>query len=270
MSAHGVRRVRPAAVAGTFYPADPRELRAEIDSALAAVDRRSEGAPVPKALVVPHAGYQYSAPVAASAFARIAGAAEGIERVVLVGPSHRVALRGLAVSTADGFETPLGTVPIDDGLRSVALRQPVVVADDRPHALEHSLEVQLPFLQVLLDGHFELLPLAAGACEPGDVADVLEGIWGGAETLVVISTDLSHYHPHDEAKSLDSRTAAAVVAGRIGQVDHSDACGATGLRGLMEVAHRRGLQTELLDLRNSGDTAGDRNRVVGYGAFALL
>ena len=209
MSAHGVRRVRPAAVAGTFYPADPRELRAEIDSALAAVDRRAEGAPAPKALVVPHAGYQYSAPVAASAFARIAGAAEGIKRVVLVGPSHRVPLNGLAVSTADAFETPLGTVPIDDGLRSVALRQPVVVADDRPHALEHSLEVQLPFLQAAL-GDFSLVPLVVGQASDAEVAEVLERLWGGDETLLVISSDLSHYYDYEAAKRMDAEACRAI------------------------------------------------------------
>jgi len=269
VSDRAARLVRPAAVAGTFYPADPEELLASVEGALAGADRPVEQAPAPKALVVPHAGYQFSGPVAATAFSRIAGAADRIGRVVLVGPSHRVPLRGLAVSSADAFETPLGQIPLDDELRSVALGRPAVEADDRAHALEHSLEVQLPFLQVLLGGHFELLPLVVGSCPPEDVADVLDAVWGGSETLIVISTDLSHYHPYGEATSLDRRTAAAVVSGHVDDVGDLDACGASGLRGMISAAGRHGLRTELLDLRNSGDIAGDRTRVVGYGAFAL-
>jgi AmmeMemoRadiSam system protein B len=256
-------------VAGAFYPADPRALRASVDAALAGAARSAERRPTPTALVVPHAGYPYSAPVAASAFARIAAGAEAIERVVLVGPSHLVPLRGMAVSGAAAFATPLGEVPLDDGLRAVALGHPAVGIDDEAHAGEHSIEVQLPFLQVLLGGRFALLPLLTGACPPGAVGEVLDAVWGGDDTLVVVSTDLSHYHGHDRATALDRRTAAAVVVGRADRVGPADACGATGLRGLMEVARRRELRTELLDLRTSGDTAGDRDRVVGYGAFAV-
>lgn len=261
--------VRPAAVAGAFYPADPGELRSSVEAALRGADGPTSQASAPKAIVVPHAGYVYSAPIAATAFGQIAPAAERIRRVVLVGPSHRVPVSGLAVSGADAFETPLGEVALDDELRALALGQPVVEVDDRAHALEHSLEVQLPFLQVVLGEGFELLPLVAGLCPAGDVADVLDAVWGGPETLIVISTDLSHYHPHAEASSLDRKTAAAVVAGRVDNVNDLDACGATGLRGIMSAAGRHGLRTELLDLRTSGDTAGDRIRVVGYGAFAL-
>ena len=269
MSVGSSGRVRPAAVAGDFYPADPGALRASVDAALAGAATPAAGHAAPRALVVPHAGYRYSAPVAASAFARIAGGAEGIEQVVMVGPSHLVPLRGLAVSGAAAFATPLGEVPLHDGLRAVALGHPAVGLDDDAHAREHSLEVQLPFLQVLLEGHFTLLPLLAGACPPEVVAEVLDAVWGGDDTLVVVSTDLSHYHGHDRATALDRRTASAVVAGRHDLLGPGDACGATGLRGLMVAARRRGLRTEQLDLRTSGDTAGGRDRVVGYGAFAL-
>ncbi len=269
MSPNRHRRVRPPAVAGTFYPAGAGALSASIEDAFADAVLPGEPEAAPKAIVVPHAGYLFSGPVAATAYARLAGAQDQIRRVVLVGPSHRVPLQGLAVSSADAFATPLGEISLDAELRSVALREPVVVLNDRAHALEHSLEVQLPFLQVVLGEGFTLLPLVAGSCAPEDVAAVLEAVWGGPETLVVVSTDLSHYHPYPEAVTLDRETAAAVVSGRHGDVGDRDACGATGLRGLLAAADRLGLSTELLDLRNSGDTAGDHDRVVGYGAFAL-
>ena len=191
-------------------------------------------APVPKALVVPHVGYVYSAAIAASAYARIIPARSTIRRVVLLGPSHRVYVRGLAASSVDAFATPLGVVPIDASGRSIALELPGVRVDDRAHADEHSLEVQLPFLQNVLDD-FELLPFSVGDATADEVAAVLDACWGGPETLVVISTDLSHYHRHDEATRLDARTAAAIVACRPDAVDDHDACGAYPLRGFLQV-----------------------------------
>ena len=222
---------------------------------------------VPKAIIAPHAGYVYSGPIAARAYALLAPARDVIERVVLLGPTHHVAVRGLAVPSVGHFATPLGTVEIDaeaiNGL--VQLRQ-VLISDDA-HALEHSLEVHLPFLQTVL-GRFKLVPLAVGYAEPEEVAAVLDQVWGGPETLIVISSDLSHYLGYAEAGSVDRATCDAILELRT-DIDHEQACGATPVCGLALTARRRRLKPKLLDLRNSGDTAGDKSRVVGYGAFAF-
>ena len=261
-------RVRPAAVAGTFYPARGDELRRVIAACFEGARRPAHQARrPPKVLVVPHAGLVYSGPVAASAYALLADAGEQVRRVVLMGPSHRVPLRGMAVPSVDAFETPLGRVAIDAAARDVALTAPGVVVDDAAHAWEHSLEVQLPLLQTVLDD-FTILPLVTGPVRESEVSGVLEALWGGPETLFVISTDLSHYHPYVDAAELDRATAEAVVAGCGDRIGDRDACGVHALRGLLAVTRRRHLVVELVDLRSSGDTAGDRDRVVGYGAFA--
>jgi AmmeMemoRadiSam system protein B len=263
------RRVRPPAVAGSFYPSPPDALGAALREAFADAVIPTTGAAIPKALVVPHAGYVYSGAIAASAYARIIPARATIRRVVLLGPSHRVYVRGLAVPSVDAFRTPLGIVPIDADGREAALDVQGVRVDDRAHALEHSLEVQVPFLQSVLDD-FVLLPFSVGDATADEVAGVLEACWGGPETLVVISSDLSHYHRYADAVQLDARTAAAIVACRPGAVEDHDACGAYPLRGLLQIVADHGYSVEQLDLRNSGDTAGDRDRVVGYGAFAVV
>jgi len=260
-------RARPAAVAGSFYPADPSVLTAEVDALLAAAPAPA-AAPVPEALVVPHAGYAYSGPVAATAYAAL-GPATAVTRVVLLGPAHRVAVRGVATSSADVFSTPLGDVPVDDAARRAALALPGVFVDDRAHAQEHSLEVQLPFLQRKLGHGFAIAPFVVGNADPANVAAVLDELWGGPETLVVVSSDLSHYLDHPTAKARDRRTADAIVAGRVDDVEAQDACGAVPIRGLLVAAGRRGLRGTVLDLRTSGDTAGPHDRVVGYGAFAV-
>jgi AmmeMemoRadiSam system protein B len=259
--------VRPAAVAGSFYPGRDDALLAAVDQHLAAA-RVVEPARRPKALVVPHASYIYSGPVAASAYAIVASVAPAYERVVLLGPAHYVPLAGLAVSSADAFATPLGLVRVDDELRLVALAQPNVVVDDHAHAPEHSLEVQLPFIQRVL-GEVPVLPIVVGRCVAEDVATVLDALWGGPETLVLVSTDLSHYLDYASAQTKDRRTAEAVLARTPDAIANDDACGSYSLRGLLLAARTHGLAVELLDLRSSGDTAGDRARVVGYGAFAL-
>ncbi|MGH8667275.1 MAG: AmmeMemoRadiSam system protein B [Burkholderiales bacterium] len=257
---------RPPAVAGTFYPAEARTLGAEIDAMLAAVATPPE-ATTPKALIVPHAGYVYSGPVAASAYARIASAHPRIRRVVLLGPVHRVPVRGLALPGVEAFETPLGRIALDTDACTRLRALPQVVESPAAHRLEHSLEVHLPFLQRVLDD-FTLVPLAVGDATAEEVAQVLDSLWGGDETLIVISSDLSHYLPYDRARAVDSETAAMIVALR-SDIEHDQACGGTPVNGLTLVAQRRGLSIELLDLRNSGDTAGSRERVVGYGAFAV-
>lgn len=263
-----MRRVRPPAVAGAFYPADPGSLRAAIGESFAnALDADGPTEP-PTALVVPHAGYVYSGPVAATAYARLAAHREAIRRVVLLGPSHRVPLRGLGLSSASAWRTPLGTVALDHDRDAELLGLPTVTVDDRAHAPEHSLEVQVPFLQTVL-GDFRLVPVIVGDATADEVVQALDLLWGGPETVVVVSTDLSHYHPHRDAVRLDARTASAIVARDGAAIGDRDACGARPLRGLLAAAVRHDLTVASLDLRTSGDTAGDPTSVVGYGAFAL-
>jgi AmmeMemoRadiSam system protein B len=257
--------VRPAAVAGMFYPGVRHRLAEDVRGFLARVS--SDSRAPPKAVIVPHAGYVYSGPVAATAYARLAPLRETVTRVVLLGPTHRVAVRGLAVCDARAFATPLGEVAIDRDAVARVLALPQVVVSDAAHAHEHALEVQLPFLQTVLR-EFSLVPFAVGDATPQEVAQVLDVLWGGPETLVVVSSDLSHYHRYDVAREIDRGTADAIVA-LSATLDHEQACGATPVNGLLVCAKRRGLVPALLDLRNSGDTAGDRSRVVGYGAFAF-
>jgi len=261
-----MQNVRPPAVAGMFYPGAPPELAGEVKRLLAAVSPASTFSQ-PKAIIVPHAGYIYSGPVAAGAYARLAPYAATIRRVVLFGPCHRVAVRGLAVPRVQAFATPLGRIPLDEAAIAAALELPQVVAHDAAHAEEHSLEVQLPFLQEALED-FSLVPFAVGYASPDEVAEVIELLWGGPETLIVVSSDLSHYHPYADARRRDARTADDIVHLRL-LADHEQACGATPINGLIEVARRRDLRPQLLDLRNSGDTAGDKSRVVGYASFAF-
>jgi AmmeMemoRadiSam system protein B len=260
--------VRHAAVDGLFYPAAPGPLRAQVASYLAGVSAYDDAAPLPKMLIAPHAGYEYCGPVAACAYALLGRRRERIiRRVVLLGPAHRVAVRGLATPEADAFETPLGQIPLD--LASLAILEdlPQVIRDDRAHEYEHSLEVQLPFLQTLLDG-FTLVPLVVGDVSADAVAQVLERLWGGEETLIVISSDLSHYLPYEQAQALDRATAQRILRLDAG-LTPLEACGAIAINSALLAAQRHGLAPRLLDLRNSGDTAGDRGRVVGYGAMAF-
>jgi len=260
-------RVRAPAVAGTFYPSDPDALLAELRRDFVAA-RPTPPGPAPKAVVAPHAGYVYSGPVAATAYDAVRPLRGVVTRVVLLGPSHRVPLDGIAVSSADLLDTPLGRVRVDAAAREVVLGLPGVVQWDEPHALEHSLEVHLPFLQVVL-GDVEVLPLVVGRAPAAEVAGVLDAVWGGPETLIVVSSDLSHYHDRRTAAALDRATAEAVEAGRLDEIGPEDACGFYPLRGLLVVAARRGLGVRVIDLRNSGDTAGPDDRVVGYGAFVV-
>lgn len=255
---------RPPAVAGMFYPGNAAVLAGDIAAMLA----EAPALPLqPKALIAPHAGYIYSGPIAAHAYALLKPHAQKIRRVVLLGPTHRVAVRGLALPGVDNFATPLGSIAIDQAAIQRIAHLPQVGISREAHALEHSLEVQLPFLQSVLPD-FQLLPLAVGMATPEEVAEVLELLWGGEETLIVISSDLSHYLPYAMAKQVDGATADAILHLRE-PVSHEQACGGTPVNGLLLVARHRGLRPHLLDLRNSGDTAGDRSRVVGYGAFAF-
>ncbi len=259
--------IRPAAVAGMFYPADFAEAARQIDAFLAAVAVPPE-MPPPKAIIVPHAGWVYSGPVAASAYARLRPLKGRIERVVLLGPSHRVPFRGLALSGADFWASPLGNIRLDrDGAKRLKTL-PGVGEFEMAHAQEHSLEVHLPFLQAVL-GEFLLLPVVVGDVPPEAVADAIDAVWGGAETLIVVSSDLSHYLDYAGCRRADAATTLAIEHLDPAAIDRDGACGRIPVGGLLICAKRHGLGITTLDVRNSGDTAGTKDRVVGYGAWML-
>lgn len=256
--------VRPAAVAGLFYPADPAVLRDTVERLL---DRASTTAqPPPKALIAPHAGYEYSGPIAASAYARLKPASDRVARVVLLGPAHRVPVAGLAATMATEWATPLGNVPVDVASVEKVSDLPQVQSLDAAHAAEHCLEVQLPFLQVVLK-EFQIVPLVVGDATGAQVSEVIELLWGGRETLIVVSSDLSHYHDHATAKRIDRTTADLIESLRIDELSGRRACGFLPICGLLEEVRRHGLCVQTVDLRDSSQTAGDPSRVVGYGAF---
>ena len=257
--------VRQAAVAGRFYPDDARQLRAAVREYAAAA--ATETTP-PKAIIVPHAGYVYSGPVAGSGYAQLQPLRGTIEHVVLLGPTHFVPFRGLGASSAGVFETPLGPVNVDTQSVAAALKLPQVQVLDEAHAYEHSLEVHFPFLQETL-GEFKVVPLVVGETTHEEVAEVIELLWGGPETLIVISSDLSHYHDYETACRLDGETSKTIEESRIGDLRGDRACGFLPIGGLLRVAEERGFKAHTIDLRNSGDTAGPYERVVGYGAYVL-
>lgn len=262
--------IRHAAVAGSFYPRNPVALANDIDAMLKDAEQRNpplHGEPLPKALIVPHAGYVYSGPIAAGGYLRLRKGAGSIRRVILLGPVHYVPVRGMALPTAAAFETPLGTVPVDAAAIKLLDDLPQVIVSNSAHAREHSLEVQIPFLQRVL-GKFSLVPLAVGDCRADAVAEVLERLWGGPESIMVISSDLSHYLPYNTARRIDHDSVQTVLDLQI-LASHGQACGATPVNGLITAARKKGLIPKLIDLRNSGDTAGDRLQVVGYASIAF-
>lgn len=260
-------QIREPAVAGLFYPDDPVLLQEQVERLLAA---DTAVATRPKALIVPHAGYIYSGPVAASAYAQLLPLRDRIQRVVLLGPSHRVAFTGLAASSARYFSTPLGLIQVDQQAMDDILLLPQVRVLDEAHREEHSLEVQLPFLQTVLGADFTLVPLVVGEAEAEEVAEVIDKLWGGPETLLVISSDLSHYHDYATARRLDNATSQAIEQLNPLAIDYHQACGRNPVNGLLLAARQHHLNATILDVRNSGDTAGTRDRVVGYGAYAFF
>jgi len=255
---------RQPAVAGLFYPADPDELHEMVQEMLQKAHKLPDHKV--KALIAPHAGYIYSGPVAASAYVQLYSLKETIKRVVLLGPSHRVPFQGLACSSADYFHMPLGDIPLDkDAIEQIA-SLPQIQMLDQAHQAEHSLEVHLPFLQEVLK-EFILVPLVVGEASPDEVAEVLDLLWGGDETLIVISSDLSHYHSYETARQMDNQTSYAIESLRPQDIQYDSACGRNPVNGLLTLARKRGLHATTIDLRNSGDTAGSRDQVVGYGAY---
>jgi MEMO1 family protein len=259
-------RVRAAAVAGQFYPRSPERLRGDVEAFLTKAAKAETGAS--KAVIAPHAGYVYSGTVAAAAFATLRGQASGIRRVVLIGPAHYIPFLGLAVPTASVFETPLGRMSVARDAAASLEELDFVVQADAPHLPEHALEVELPFLQVLLPA-FELVPIVVGEAKPEEVAEALARVWGGPETLIVVSSDLSHFHEYETARRLDAATAAAIERGDWASLGPNDACGYLAVAGLLIEARRRSLAARRLMLCSSGDTAGSRDRVVGYGAWVF-
>lgn len=256
-------KIRQAAVAGMFYPANPMELRHLIKDFL---EEANSHLPNPKAIIAPHAGYIYSGPIAASAFACLHQVKDQIKQVVLLGPSHRYFFQGLGASSMDYFETPLGQIKLDQKAIQKILSLPQVSMADEAHQSEHSLEVQLPFLQVVLSD-FLLVPLVISDASVEQIAEVITLLWNGPETLIVISSDLSHYLDYESAKKIDQKTADAIVSLKQENISSDQACGSDGIKGLIQVAKEKNLRVSLIDLRNSGDTAGTKDQVVGYGAF---
>lgn len=247
-----MNRVRPAAIAGMFYPGNAFDLARTVDTLLTAA-KPAASHTAPKAIIAPHAGFVYSGPIAARIYARFASARQRIKRIVLLGPTHRVAVHGMALPGVNAFATPLGEVPIDADAANALLKLPFIGNSVEAHRHEHCLEVHLPFLQKIFD-EFTLVPLAVGRATAEQVAEVLELLWGGDETLIVVSSDMSHYHPYAEAQAIDKATAQAILELRT-DINHHQACGATPVTGLNLYAQRHGLKPELVDLRNSGDTA---------------
>ncbi|OGT35777.1 MAG: hypothetical protein A2W28_01720 [Gammaproteobacteria bacterium RBG_16_51_14] len=257
--------VRPPAVADQFYPGNPAMLHNMIEAFLQ--DAHAD-IPVPKAIIAPHAGFIYSGPIAATAYASLIPARDQIKRVVLLGPAHRVYLQGLALSSATHFATPFGNIPVDQSVCSKLQQLEQVTVMDGAHALEHSLEVHLPFLQTIL-ADFSLIPLVVGNATPASVAEVLDMVWGGSETLIIISSDLSHYHDYETARRLDAATTDSIQSLELEAIGPEQACGYMPVRGLLYLAKQKNMQVRTLDLRNSGDTAGTHDRVVGYGAYTF-
>jgi AmmeMemoRadiSam system protein B len=256
--------VRPSAVAGQFYPGNADRLRKQVRDLLANIAMPIKN--IPEALIAPHAGYVYSGASAAAAFATLRNGAQMITRVVLIGPAHYVDVRGIAAPTVDAFETPLGRVPVDKSALNAIADLPFVIQDDTAHAHEHALEVELPFLQVLL-ASFRVVPLLVGDVTPEGIAQMLSQLWDRPGTLIVVSSDLSHYHDYETARRLDAATAASIEHGDWANLGPHQACGSRAVAGLLLESGRRGLKIRRLSLCNSGDTAGSRDRVVGYGAW---
>jgi AmmeMemoRadiSam system protein B len=260
-----MENIRPAAVSGMFYPENPDVLRDMIKQELSQAIPASITT-APKVLIVPHAGYIYSGSIAASAFVLLQPCRQLIKRVVLIGPSHRVGFNGAALSSADDFDTPLGTIPVDKDAQAKLSGIADIHVINKAHAAEHSLEVQLPFLQCILD-KFAIVPIVAGDADPQLIAKIIETLWGGPETLIVISSDLSHFYQYQTAQRLDQATSQAILDLDVNAIDPQHACGCVGIRGLLTFAQRHPLEVSVLDLRNSGDTAGSKDSVVGYGAY---
>ncbi len=259
--------VRTTAVAGAFYPSEPEILSKDIQRYIE--ETPSVSLPVPKAIIVPHAGYEYSAGVAASAYKLLKSGRKSIKKVVILAPSHKIGFNGMALTKASAYETPLGNVEIDKEMNEQLLALPLVDYLEEAHKSEHSLEVQLPFLKEALDD-FKLIPVITGNASPTDVETLLETVWGKKDTLIVISTDLSHYLPYNEACILDNKTKTAIENLDIDSIEQEQACGYVPLKGMLTIAKAKKMQVETLEVKNSGDTSGSKNRVVGYGAWAFL
>ncbi len=257
--------VRPPAVAGSFYPRGPKELKATVDALLSQAETSRQAGPL--GLIAPHAGYMYSGPVAANAFAPVAASGNVFERVLLIGPPHYVPVSGVAAPSAGAFATPLGEVEVDRDAIAALIEAGLVTIDDRAHAPEHSLEVELPFLQAVL-GRFTVIPLLIGDAAPEHVAAIV-GAALDERSLLVVSTDLSHYLDYASARVRDVATAETIEQLDFTRLGPQDACGFAALNGALCAGRQEHWGIKRFDLRNSGDTSGDRRRVVGYGAWAF-
>ena len=259
--------IRPTAVAGRFYPSDTAVLLQQVNEFLDTIVSNPT-VKIPKAVIAPHAGYIYSGPIAGSAYQSLQGRCSHIKRVVLIGPAHTMRIRGLATVSVAFFASPLGNVTVDQQAIEKAITLPQVQVKDAAHAQEHGLEVHLPFLQTILST-FKIVPFVVGEATGEEVAEVLSLLWGSDETLIVVSSDLSHFYDYETAVKLDAKTAHNIVNLQPNRLEHGSACGRLPIQGLLQLTQRYRLMAHQLDLRNSGDTAGTKDRVVGYGAFAF-
>jgi len=260
---------RQAAVAGQFYPDKVAVLQSDITHYITTVVELPElNSIAPKAIIVPHAGYMYSGVIAASAYNLLQKHAATITKAIILGPAHRVSFSGIAISSANYFDTPLGSVEINQSSIDNLTKNDFIHENDAAHEHEHSIEVQLPFLQTILH-NFTIVPLLIGQCDENDVASILELLWGGDETLIVISSDLSHFETYEIANKMDTKTSQAILNLQPEKIQFEDACGRTAINGLLKIAQKKNLTPYIIDVRNSGDTAGDKKRVVGYGAYSL-
>ena len=266
MATQDQKTVRLPAVAGQFYTSNPVELKQQINNFLQHAEMSQEAPP--KAIIAPHAGYIYSGPVAATAYKTLESIKAKIRQVVIMSPAHRYGFRGIAWSQADYFRTPLGDIPVDKKAITKLDDLEYVMPLEKAFEGEHALEVHLPFLQVSLE-EFSILPFIVGMASPQQVAEVLNRLWGDEQTLIVISSDLSHFHEYHQAQQQDKRTSNNIEALNYEAIAGEDACGTYPLSGLLLTARQKQLHASVLDLRNSGDTAGDKNSVVGYGAYIV-
>jgi hypothetical protein len=261
-------QIRKPCVAGLFYPDDPERLDFTLNQLFESVPENLKTGYSPHAIIVPHAGYIYSGEIAASAYSSILKRVQDIKRVVILGPSHQLALNGAACPSATHFDTPLGRIPLDVEEIARLQAQGLIEINDAAHVREHSIEVQLPFLQHILSD-FKIIPIVVGLEQAMPIAALLEPFWRAKDALIVVSSDLSHYLDYYDARKMDSDTSSAIEACRWQDISPTQACGCYPMRGLLQLAQEENSSVSCIDLRNSGDTAGDKSRVVGYGAYVF-
>ena len=261
-----MEKIKQADVAGMFYPGEEASLRQMVDGFIQkalSFDLR------PRAIIAPHAGYIYSGSIAGTAYKTIAAVRDQIENVIIMSPAHRFYLRGIALHMADAFATPLGNIPVNIGIVKKIKQFSSVQWEERSFIQEHGLETHLPFIQRAFKPGIKIVPMIVGECQESEVAEILESVWEDPRNFVIISSDLSHFHSYADAKKLDRNTVDLIQNLDSQSLDTEFACGHYPICGLLNLARNRKLKIKALDIRSSGDTAGSKESVVGYGSFAV-